>query len=339
MHEPSQHSRQARATLRVLRDDITANWDEAWPQRALANGNVDELRPVAELPHPLIRKARECISNNAAEDSGEGPIRDSRHHVLEEVKVQHWRGGVWHDEKTGTNWLVVAGIAKGGHRDHDDFYERVRRASADEADQWLPTEDDLKLLKTETAARLLRDWKLEIQNRTLRALESISTTQKAHPFDIPHPVRAEPEAIRVELTLEKEDDAIDVLVVTIDIHHARISQDLGWEATLCVLNAANPPMQDWDAGDGSYASYIESAAIPARIKELHDLDIQGLLAESSPGQYSHYVHKHAIAESVVNGSGMRALCGRYFVQTQPPEDRDVCPDCSNMATQVNATPM
>jgi hypothetical protein len=47
----------------------------------------------------------------------------------------------------------VAGLAKGEHQDHDDFYVRVKRENdKGDPDRWLPTNGDHRLLKQEVAA-------------------------------------------------------------------------------------------------------------------------------------------------------------------------------------------
>ena len=147
------HNRRARPTLRVLKEDLTSDWDSPYPQRWLAAGDYRELHPVSELPHPVIRKATESFGTDAADDNFVGPIASATEVRLLEIKQSQWRGGVWQDHTTGVCWLVVAGLAKGNHQDRDDFYKRVERANdAGGIREWLPTEDDSRLMRQETAA-------------------------------------------------------------------------------------------------------------------------------------------------------------------------------------------
>lgn len=95
---------------------------------------------------------------------------------------------MWVDPETGVHWLVVAGLAKGGHEDHDDFYVRVAADNAGNAPQrWLPTELDRRLLKRETAARLITEWELTVQVRVLEALRRVHAGGTDR-FTIDHPL-------------------------------------------------------------------------------------------------------------------------------------------------------
>jgi hypothetical protein len=87
--------------------------------------------------------------------------------------------------------LVVAGLAKGEHQDHDDFYKRVQRENeTGDPTRWLPTEDDERLLKRETAARLLTEWELATQAQILSALREVQDGGYIR-FEIPHPMSTE----------------------------------------------------------------------------------------------------------------------------------------------------
>lgn len=82
------HNRRARPTLRVLMEDLRGGWESPYPQRLLANGQVNELAPISELPHPLIRKALQCFGQIEGNDIPEGRIASSSTLTLWEVKVQ-----------------------------------------------------------------------------------------------------------------------------------------------------------------------------------------------------------------------------------------------------------
>lgn len=60
------HSRRARPTLRLLAEDLTADWGSPRPRRLLDEGQVGELHPLSELPHPIIAKATEAFSGDPA---------------------------------------------------------------------------------------------------------------------------------------------------------------------------------------------------------------------------------------------------------------------------------
>lgn len=68
------HSRRARPTLRVLREDLTTGWHSALPRRKLADGFLADLHPLSELSHPIVEKALASFGNNSADDNFVGPI-------------------------------------------------------------------------------------------------------------------------------------------------------------------------------------------------------------------------------------------------------------------------
>jgi hypothetical protein len=109
--------------------------------RALAEGDVGQLHPLSELPHPIIAKAAAAFAHASDVDNFVGSIASSTQLRLFEIKAGKWRGGVWQDAETAVNWLVVAGLAKGEHQDHDDFYVRVKKANDTHGtDAWMPTD-------------------------------------------------------------------------------------------------------------------------------------------------------------------------------------------------------
>lgn len=109
------HHRRARPTLRVLREDLTSGWESANPRRALADHRLTDLHPLSELPHPIIAKAANSFGADDAQDNYVGPVMSSTRLRLLEIKQSQWRGGVWEDPEMQVCWLVISGLAKGGH--------------------------------------------------------------------------------------------------------------------------------------------------------------------------------------------------------------------------------
>ncbi|CAG7642464.1 hypothetical protein SBRY_30655 [Actinacidiphila bryophytorum] len=72
----------ARPTLRTLREDL---------ELALPFAR----KPLDELDHPLLVKARELFGDDEA---GRERIRAIDDEILFKVKVQRWRGAVWTDK-------------------------------------------------------------------------------------------------------------------------------------------------------------------------------------------------------------------------------------------------
>lgn len=331
------HSRRARPTLHLLSEHLTSGWTSPLPVRALAEGDLSRLHPLPELPHPIIRKAAASFAHTADADNFVGTITSSTELRLFEIKAGQWRGGVWQDAETKVNWLVVAGLAKGEHQDHDDFYMCVKRANdGGVTDQWLPTEADWRLLKQETAARLITEWELALQSQMLDAMRVVQrggTTGGAI-----HHVSTEMPPIgrfTVSVAQVRDDDyEADELELELFPEPAFAGSNLLWQATIRSLISLNPPEQGWDRDRNSYMTIAEPGALSIRVCELERLVEENELGESVPGTHSHYAHRRHLAGQTVAGRAARALCGVFFVPTQDPEGLAVCSDCEQRYNEM-----
>lgn len=324
------HNRRARPTLRVLKEDLTSGWVSPMPRRWITSGEHSELHPISELPHPIVMKATESFGSDAADDNFVGPIVTATKLRLLEIKQSQWRGGVWQDHETGVCWLVVAGLAKGGHQDRDDFYKRVQRDN-DTTDlaHWLPTAEDVRLLKQETAARIRTDWELEIQRLVRDALRAVQAGG-THRVAIEHPIPGNGTIAYLDLCVvianegDYQADEIDLEIVP-DSRFA--GSNLLWQLTTRILVSISPPEQSWDRYKDTYSNIGEPGVWSERVAQLDELDRTGALAESVPGTTSHYSHRKHLAGSTINGTAIRALCGAFFVPTQDHEGMPECPTC------------
>ncbi len=218
------HSRRARPTLRLIEEDLTVGWESPRPLRLLADGTLEALHPLSELQHSIVAKATASFGLDATNDNYAGPIAASTQLRLMEIKARQWRGGVWKDPDTGVHWLVVAGLAKGGHQDHDDFYEMVKREN-DRGDpgRWLPTAADHRLLKRETAARLVAEWELGVQEQALDALREVQSGGSAN-IVIQHPVPDKGPLAEITLVVTEvredgyEADEIEAKIIPVSSH-------------------------------------------------------------------------------------------------------------------------
>jgi hypothetical protein len=331
------HNRRARPTLRVLREDLTAEWDSPHPRRALSDGRFADLHPLSELPHPIIAKAADSFGPSPHGDNYVGPIASATRVQLLEIKNSQWRGGVWQDPTSGVCWLVVAGLAKGGHQDRDDFYKKIEREDqSGNPDRWLPTDEDTRLLKQETAARIRTEWELDIQSLVFDALRLIHAGG-THRIQIPHPIPGNGTFAYIDLTVvairdgDYEADEIDLEIVPSD---RWAGSDLLWQLTIRVLIAINPPEQGWDRFDNTYSNIGEPGAWTVRVSELEILVASNELAVSEPGSTSHYTHRHHLAGKTINGEAVRGLCGAYFVPTQDHESMSECPICADRLAEL-----
>lgn len=331
------HNRRARPTLRVLHEDLTAEWDSPHPRRALADGRLDELHPLSELPHPIVAKAVDSFGTVAADDNYVGAIASATQLHLLEIKHSQWRGGVWKDPKSGVCWLVVAGLAKGDHQDHDDFYKTIERQNgAGDLAQWLPTDEDTRLLKQETAARLRTEWELEVQRLVLTALGEINAGG-THRITVDHPVPGGGTFAHVDFCMTPvRDDGYEADEIELEIVPASrfAGSALLWQLTIRVLISINPPEQGWDRFGNTYSNIGEPGAWTTRVDELGELVAADDLSVSEPGSTSHYTHRQHLAGKTINGEAVRALCGSYFVPTQDHDSMPACPTCAERLAEL-----
>ena len=331
------HNRRARPTLRVLREDLTSGWESPQPLRRLDAGDLGALHPFSELPHPIVTKAVESFGPDPAHDNYVEPIHCCTQLRLLEIRNSQWRGGVWEDPESGVRWLLVAGLAKGNHEDHDDFYKIIERENASgDPRRWLPTREDLRLLKRETAARLRTDWELVIQRQILDSLRDIHDggTCRIH---IDHPVPGQGDFAYVDLSIAPvREDGYEADEVELDIvpRHSYIGTALLWGLTLRVLISISPPEQGWDRDRDTYSNIGEPGAWTARVVQLGQLDERGELAASVPGSTSHYTHRRHLADDTINGTAVRALCGAFFVPTQDHQSLPACPTCQERLAEL-----
>ncbi len=57
------------------------------------------------------------------------------------------------------------------------------------------------------------------------------------------------------------------------------------------------------------------------------------LAPADPGdhdRFSHYVKKDEVMPSAINGTPVRALCGKIWVPNRDPEKFPMCPECKEI---------
>ncbi len=62
-------------------------------------------------------------------------------------------------------------------------------------------------------------------------------------------------------------------------------------------------------------------------------------AVTEPGdheRFSHYVPKDKLTEAMVNGTPVRALCGKLWVPSRDPSRFPVCPECKAIRDEMAA---
>lgn len=332
------YNRRARPTLRVLKEDLNSEWENPGPKRALEEGIYTSLHPLSELPHPLIRKAVEAFGENENEDARRERIRSATKAIVWKIRYEQWRGAVWADPETGVRWLIAAGRAKGQHKDTDDFYEEVARENdKNDLKNWLPTEEDTRLLKREAGADLRLAWELDIQRQVLEVLRDINAGGTAR-FEILQP-RKQTKLADVKITVSpvrndgtEADDTIDTddVVVVVDPVSKFAGSNVLWQLTLRILISISAPEQSWDPFGMTFSNMGEPGQWTKRVAELQQLVERNELAFSEPGKESHYIHRDHLSRKTVEGKAVRSLCGVRFVPLHDHETMPVCPDCTKL---------
>ena len=54
------------------------------------------------------------------------------------------------------------------------------------------------------------------------------------------------------------------------------------------------------------------------------------LEEGDHERFSHYANKDKIMDAMVNGTPVRALCGKVWVPSRDPKRFPVCPECKEI---------
>ena len=331
------HDRRARPTLRLVQGELAGTWDDPWPSRCVAEGRLDDLHPLAALPHPLVTKAAKSFGGPDG-DSYHEKIKTVERIVLWEVRAGQWRGAIYQDESSGVYWLCAAGLAKGDHKDRDDFYEVLGRMDNDEIDALLPTEDDILHLKRETASARLTQWELDIQQKVHDALITVGSSGSTRiAFDDPLGKRR---FGTVEITTDTFDEPgylREECVVEFDLEPRYRSTDLGWRMAQRVLISICPPVQGWDRTGDMYSTILDVGGLAARITALKTEIASGKLATLALGDVAHYTHRKHLAENTVEGRAVRALCGVFFVPMQDHARFDPCPECDRVRETIPET--
>ena len=323
---PVQHDPTARPTLKLLAE-LLEGWADPHEKRAIAERRWDDVQPLTQLSHPILAKSRSLLDVEPVTDR---IIACSHNLRLMEVRASQWRAGVWLDSE-GVQWVVIAGLAKGGHRDHEDFYQRLERQCDTERGRkaLLPTDEDTRLLKRETAARVLTDWELSVQALAVDLLAG-ALHHGCYRVVVPHPTKTIPLA-EVELEFITG-DGIEEFVLSF-INNTRQGTHLAYVMERRLLISIAPPEQEWDLAGGIYSAMEESGHCARQIERLRDASKERRLLDSARGHVAHRVHRRHIGDASVDGRAVRSLCGVYFVLLTDPETLPECEECAWRCTQ------
>ena len=325
-----QHDRTTRPTVRLLHE-LNDGWSNPFQPRAISDERWEDVQPLSHLDHPILTKCRTALGDHTVSNRTISCSQDLR---LIEIRSSQWRAGVWTADD-GTHWTLAAGLAKGGHEDREDFYEALKRqCSTPEGRQaLLPTKLDWNLLKRKTAARVLSEWELSVQDEVCQLLQEASHAGTAR-ATIPHPLtpsksdgqstNREPLAT-VELSITTEDGIEDICLSFIEQSQpgSRLAHRLEYRLLTCIA----PPEQGWDKSFDIYSAMEDEGHCSRQISILEEAKSQGRLVTSVPGYVAHVTHRRHIADASVEGKAVRALCDTFFVPRTDPDALPRCPEC------------
>lgn len=330
------HSPAARPTLRLL-SQLTKGWDDAAQFRAVEDSRWDSIQPLSHLRHPVLIKCRETMESepNRQIIGCSGELR------LTEIRTSQWRAGVWTDPH-GIHWVLSAGLAKGGHLDHEDFYQALERqcSTKDGRTALLPTDEDKVLLARETLARVSTEWELVLQEEITDLLGHAVTNGCARRTFTAPCTKADEEPkflAEVELELADEDDVESIVVRYVQRPNPGSPWDSRLEYRLLITLA--PPEPDWDVTyPTTYSAMEEHGFSRNRLAALRTLVRDRTLSEPEPLKAAHYAHRPHIGDAAVDGQALRALCGIFFVPQQDAESLPRCSECDSAYSRLPAPP-
>ena len=327
-----QHNRTARPTIRLLQEDLKTDWGSVDQRRAVGEERWMDLHPFADIDHPIIRKAADQLGSDPIADASASLIHCSGPWRLQEVRMSQWRAGIWTDPDTGVRWTATAGLAKGNHEDHDDFYEQLTaRVSNGGGAELLPTAQDQRLLARETMASALTAWELDIQANVETLLTDASVTGSAR-IEIFNPLKSD-RVVVIEVTIVVRNDPdcdYEEVVVEFGFEPRYRGSEIGWTVTERTLISISPPVQGWDRFHDTFSVINEIGHLGVQLGELRTASSRGELLLSVPGDVSHYAHRRHLAESTVLANGVRSLCGSFFVPMQDHDALPLCPACTEI---------
>ena len=329
-------SRRARPTLRVLREDLGDGWPTPFTRRAIEAGDIEAIQPLDALDHPILLKASSSFTDNPADDTYVGSIASVSSSQLLEIKSGQWRAGVL--VESDVCWVVTAGLAKGGHKDRDDFYESLeRREKNGTIHSLLPSQEDRDTLKRERASTIITAWQLEVQSLLLDALRFV---EHGGVSDIsipsPDPKAADGELfanITLGVTLPQDDYPHEDVTLEFSFADRWKSGQLRWHLTMQALATISPPEDGWDPIGEIYSNLLEPGTLAQRAHEVQALQDRDELARSTPTTHSHYTHRRDLAQRSVDGTAVRTLCGIYFVPRRDPNSLPKCPKCESLHSE------
>lgn len=325
-----------RPTLRVIREELAGTWE----QPGIDDRNNEELCPVSELPHPLIRHVVEqCSSPAEGEFLGRNWIRCTKPDIpMREFRMSQHRAGVWVDEH-GVPWICAVGLAKGNHKDFDDFYVALERLIKNRgADELRPSDIDRRLLKRELVQEALVRHEISLQIEMAGKLRELTANCPGesdvsvkltinNPLNELDPVKQPNKdlfTVTVSVARNEELGGVEVIAKFDGDVHSPQGRALKSHCLLLLdrhENTGATVYREWYEflqSDEEWAQHLD---------ELDEHSGRGEVVGPLPPRACHYLHRQDIVAGTVGGNGQRTLCGVYIVPLRSSGDLPLCPEC------------
>ncbi|WP_084082768.1 DUF3039 domain-containing protein [Corynebacterium freneyi] len=325
--------RRPRPTLRVIREDLTEGWEDPGIRSLAPN----ELSPLADLPHPLLRSISDhCADLDDVREAGKGWIRSTPPEFrLREIRMSQYRAGIWVDDG-GTPWICTTGLAKGNHEDYEDFYRVLERTLKNDGARTLrPTDEDRLLLKREWVAETLTKHELRLQREITAALHELTDANGGdRRLQVPNPLHEiNPEKqpneklfeMQISIAFDEKLGSVEITANFVGDVHSQTGRSLKAHALLTIERHENPRVTVYKE---FHEFIIEIEPWLRHLADLEELNARCQAVDTLPPQSSHFLHKPDIADGTVNGGARRTLCGMFIVPLKDPGDLPVCPKCA-----------
>lgn len=336
------HRGLARPTLRCLYEDLAADVTEPRLRRTLAAGHPVPIDvPLHTIPHPLVTAVREHFA--AGRPAPTERIEAVRDQPWYRDRHGQWRAAVWLDGDQP--WIGFAGVRREG--DNDDFYVRFASrcsvGSTTDSTCFLPTEADQDRLRLEQAAEALskreRDRKMAIINGLI---DAAATPGEPHRVELAGPTGRADAALHVEV-FPGDPSEIYLSVEVLEFQTADYYDVL--QETFEAIPGIAPDEWDNVPPHGVHAvplwyvlvseAWVERFVATAEGAGIENFCDDADLADGADHK-AHIVHADSLMVGIVNGSLVRAACGRRFVPMNNPDRYAICDTCVRNLAIVKA---
>lgn len=279
-------------------------------------------RLLPEISHPLLKRAGEIASDNAAIRE---PIQVLTDRVCVKVKTGPRRGALWQDD-AGQWWLLAAGWRKDDGS--GDFYEEMARLAGDST-PIAPTEADFRLSRLAHAYSA----ELELERAAQRRVVATLLEAVSHPGE---PAETEVFGACVRVRVDPDDD-LDRLTVSFEFERFdeqdRFPVDVlefvpvgsfdAWEYLPAFREGDHPIW--WTLVSAAWVEWLQVAVeldeLPGQQGHMVSGDVAGV-------QHAHYASARVVTLAYVEGVEIRGLCGYAFTPSRNPDALPMCPRCA-----------